>query len=402
MALLDEEENRAAFGIYPNAFRGDYGNPQDAANLPLDVLRGRLAGLLGIFGDVVNQPIAFTPARVAQLAMQGLSGQEQYKYPDTERFLKTLPLAPTSRAGEVAGQAGSFVPLNPAPAVRAVGAGAKALAPTAARMTEGYLQQQGLMPNIIPVETARGLGTKLNLPSSPEFLQAVQNTPNAQITNEGLLMRLTRGQKPEQAGEISGRTGVFYLPEGSSSMSYYKHKQSAQNQTYGGSELFSGETLYKNPLFIKGATGGKAPQNAYDQLLGKGAYEKMRSDVLQAGAVRSIPSNRLSEAEKIDRIKETLGQYGGDPSMAENIYKNSPAGNQLAYAMQEHIVANAVRNAGYDSVLGYSKKKTGDPFLSEVFDLREKTYPSKVTESQIMNQFLPMSQQSGLLGIVAP
>ena len=155
MALLDDEENRAAFGIYPNAFRGDYGNPQDAANLPLDVLRGRLAGLLGIFGDVVNQPIAFTPARVAQLAMQGLSGQEQYKYPDTERFLKTLPLAPTSRAGQVAGQAGSFVPLNPAPAVRAMGAGAQALGPTAANMAENFLQQQGLMLNAAPPKVSQ-------------------------------------------------------------------------------------------------------------------------------------------------------------------------------------------------------------------------------------------------------
>jgi hypothetical protein len=302
---------------------------------------------------------------------------------------------------EVLEAAMTVAPLAPV-AGKAAKATAKALGPTAAGMAEGYLQRQGLMPNIIPVQTAKGLGTKLNLPNDPEFLQAVQNTPNAQITNEGLLMQLARSQKPEQAGEISGRTGVFYLPEGSKSMTHYKHKSTAPNQTYGGSELFSGETLYKNPLFIKGATGGKAPQNAYDQLLGKGAYEKMRSDVLQAGAVRSIQSNRLSEAEKIARIGETLKQYGGDPSMAENIYRTSPAGNQFAYAMQEHIVANAVRNAGYDSVLGYSKKKTGDPFLSEVFDVREKTYPSKVTEPQIMQQFLPMSQQSGLINTLAP
>jgi len=139
-----------AFGIYPKAFRGNYGNPEDAANLPVNVMRGRTAGLLGMFGDVVNQPIAFTPVRAAQLALQGLSGREEYKYPDTEHFLKTMPLAPTSRAGEVAGQAASFVPLNPAPAVRAGVAGAKALAPTAARMTEGYLQRQGLMPGVLP------------------------------------------------------------------------------------------------------------------------------------------------------------------------------------------------------------------------------------------------------------
>jgi hypothetical protein len=135
-----------AFGIYPKAFRGNTGNPQDAANLPVDVMRGRTAGLLGMFGDVVNQPSAFTPVRAVQLAMQGVMGQD--KYPDTEQFLKTLPLKPTSRAGEVANQAASFVPLNPAPAVRAAKAGVQALGPTAANMAEDFLMRRGLMPTL--------------------------------------------------------------------------------------------------------------------------------------------------------------------------------------------------------------------------------------------------------------
>ena len=135
-----------AFGIYPKAFRGNTGNPQDAANLPVDVMRGRTAGLLGMFGDVVNQPSAFTPVRAVQLAMQGVMGQD--KYPDTEHFLKTLPLKPTSRAGEVAGQAASFVPLNPAPAVKAAKAGVQALGPTASNMAEDFLMRRGLMPTL--------------------------------------------------------------------------------------------------------------------------------------------------------------------------------------------------------------------------------------------------------------
>lgn len=135
-----------AFGIYPKAFRGNTGNPQDAANLPVDVMRGRTAGLLGMFGDVVNQPSAFTPVRAVQLAMQGVMGQD--KYPDTEHFLKTLPLKSTSKAGEVAGQAASFVPLNPAPAVRAAKAGVQALGPTASNMAEDFLMRRGLMPTL--------------------------------------------------------------------------------------------------------------------------------------------------------------------------------------------------------------------------------------------------------------
>jgi hypothetical protein len=43
----------------------------------------------------------------------------QFPY-TTEKFLKDLPLAPTSRVGQLAGQAASFVPLNPMPAVRGV------------------------------------------------------------------------------------------------------------------------------------------------------------------------------------------------------------------------------------------------------------------------------------------
>jgi len=112
----------------------------------VDVMRGRTAGLLGMFGDVVNQPSAFTPVRAVQLAMQGVMGQD--KYPDTEHFLKTLPLKPTSRAGEVAGQAASFVPLNPAPAVRAAKAGVQALGPTASNMAEDFLMRRGLMPTL--------------------------------------------------------------------------------------------------------------------------------------------------------------------------------------------------------------------------------------------------------------
>jgi hypothetical protein len=136
-----------AFGMYPKAFRGNYGNPQDAANLPVDVLRGRTAGLLGLPGDLLNMLQSPKPME----AFGDTQYEPKIKVPyDTERFLQTLPLAPTSRAGQVAGQAASFVPLNPAPAVRAGVAAGKALGPTAANMAEGYLQKQGLMPGVLP------------------------------------------------------------------------------------------------------------------------------------------------------------------------------------------------------------------------------------------------------------
>jgi len=218
---------------------------------------------------------------------------------------------------------------------------------------------------------ARQIPMKTNLPQSSEFISAVQNTPNAQITNEGLLMRVQRNQVPEQSGMESVRTGVFYLPEGSASAKYYK----TGKEGYGGKEEIVGETLLKNPLFVKGATGGKAPESAYDSLMGKGSYQKMRSEVLNSYNFNT------REPQKIESIQAILEKYNGLDSsdaydMAYNIVKNSKAGNTLPYAVQENIVAHAVRNAGHDAVLGYSKGKKGN-FLSEVFDLREATYPTK-------------------------
>jgi hypothetical protein len=241
-----------------------------------------------------------------------------------------------------------------------------------ATATKAALAKGGLLTaGVIGPSVARQIPMKTNLPQSSEFISAVQNTPNAQITNEGLLMRVQRNQVPEQSGMESVRTGVFYLPEGSASAKYYKTGKAG----YGGKEEIVGETLLKNPLFVKGATGGKAPESAYDSLMGKGSYQKMRSEVLNSYNFNT------NEPQKIESIQAILEKYNGlDPldayDMAYNIVKNSKKGNTLPYAVQENIVANAVRNAGYDAVLGYSKGKQGN-FLSEVFDLREATYPTK-------------------------
>jgi hypothetical protein len=74
--------------------------------------------------------------------------------------------------------------------------------------------------------------------------------------------------------------------------------------------------------------------------------------------------------------------------MAAQIIRNSGKGNQLRYALQENIIANAVRNAGHDAVLGYGKGR-GDKgeFFSEVFDVRESMYPTPEGDFDLMPQF---------------
>ena len=274
--------------------------------------------------------------------------------------------------GEPVGYAGLALPLAAPAAV----AGAKALGPKAGQALEGYMASQGLMQNIVPVDVAKSIKMPTTLPQDVIFKKAVENTPGAMVTEDGLVMNLMRKQKPQQAETESVRGGVFYLPEGSASMKHY-----GGTNYYGGTEKIVGETLYKNPLVVKGATGGKAPEMAYEQLMGKDGYKAMQEDVQKAAFSGS-------QNMRNDLVEQFLENYAPDLSgYGSYIISNSKQGNQLRYALQEAAVAQKARDAGYDAVIGYSKKKSGDPFLSEVFDVREAIYPSRQGDYRLMDKF---------------
>jgi hypothetical protein len=345
--------------------------------------------LLGLLSDAMYGGLDYMkdPRRTQQL--QGLAGLlESTGIPKTtQRMAYGEPLTNIGRANvpllkpETAEAMMAVAPFAPV-----AGKTAKGIARmygseiNAAMMGErgGLLGAMTPQPmNIVPPSVVRQINMPVNLPKSKEFLNAVTQEPSAAITPEGLLMNVKRQQVPEQSGMESVRTGVFYLPESQSS-SVYKGKQG-----YGGSEPIQGSTLYKNPLFVKGATGGKAPESAYDQLLGKGSYQTMRNEALDVAS-----GYRTTDFERVEKARAFLEKYGGDPDLAEYIVQNSKYGNQLTYALQENAVANAVRNAGHDAVLGYSKGR-GDKgeFFSEVFDVREQSYPTPQGDYQLMPQF---------------
>lgn len=232
-------------------------------------------------------------------------------------------------------------------------------------------------PSIVPYDVAQNINMQTSLPTSPEFMTAVQNTPESELTPEGLKMSLQRFQKPEQSGDVSVRQGVFYLPKGSSNVKHYKKSKTP----YGGTEEITGETLVRNPLFVKGATGGKAPEAAFDQLMGKGASKKLADDIF--GVV--VAGNKGLQEEKIAGL---LSKYGLDPEDAWHILRNSGQGNQLRYALQERIIGHHARKAGHDAILGYSKGRGGKgEFLSELFDLREANYPTKTGRYRLNPEF---------------
>lgn len=232
-------------------------------------------------------------------------------------------------------------------------------------------------------EQAAAIDMETKIPTDPLFAEAVVNTPGASVGPEGLRMTVVRYQKDDQEGARSVRTGVFYLPAGSAAAKHYKTGKNG----YGGTQKHEGETVLRAPLFVKGATGGKAPEVAYDTLKGKKAYENMRNDVLEVATGWG-----KTEAQKYEGVYQVLEQYGADPDLADEIVRNSREGNTLPYAVQENIVAHAVRDAGYDSVVGYSKGKAGAA-ISEVFDVRETTYPARGMDSEIHPDF-PMGNYS--------
>lgn len=223
-------------------------------------------------------------------------------------------------------------------------------------------------------DQARAIDMPVEMPSDPLFAEAVANTPGASITDEGLIIDLVRYQKEEQSGSTSVRTGVFYLPTGSATAKHYKGGKNG----YGGRVEVRGETLIKRPIFVKGATGGKAPEAAYDAIKGKGAYEAMRSAAMK---VVMAQKNRQEEFGY-----NFLEEYGADGNIIYDILPASTQGNTLAYALQENVVAHAVREAGYDAVIGHTKAG-GKSVLSEVFDVREIDYPTPGETATLHPQF---------------
>ena len=200
MGLLDDELLKAAFGVFPQMQpRRRFQDPVGAANVPLDVTRGRLAGLLGLLPDALNF-MGRSPMPTEMFGETQYEPTPQMPY-GSEYYLQNLPLKPTSRIGEVAGQAGAFVPLNPMPAAKAVAAGARALGPTAVGMGERYLQRQGLMPGVVEGESAGLLGGPIK-PQAPVselgFYSAAEQTalniPRKSGTGESFLNDLMKGQ----------------------------------------------------------------------------------------------------------------------------------------------------------------------------------------------------------------
>ena len=195
-------EQSPAFGVFPQM--KPYRSQQDitaSANVPVDLLRGRVAGTRGLFGDVVNQPIPMV--RPLQLLSQAFTGQR--KYPDTEHYLETMPLKSNTPIGDVAGRIGSFAPINPMPAVRA---GQKGLNMLGMEVADRLATGRSVLPSLLkepqtamfavnPADQVAQAVTKAEV-SPLGFYSAVEQQalkiPRKQGTGDSFLNDLMKGQ----------------------------------------------------------------------------------------------------------------------------------------------------------------------------------------------------------------
>lgn len=212
-------------------------------------------------------------------------------------------------------------------------------------------------------------------PSDPELLaRAVENSPSARATDDGVLLHVRRQQKPEQAGSDSPREGVFYLP--ANERNQYTRERTLQGPSwYGGGERIEGETLLRAPLVARGATGGKVAENAIDQMLDKGAAARVESDANEVAMSRWEWSGGSPERQ-LEMAREFLETWGGDPALAGHILATSNVGSRLRYALTENAAGNLARAEGFDSILGVSRSRAA-PRITELFDIREATFPHR-------------------------
>jgi len=246
-----------AFGVFPQM--QPYRSQQDitaSANVPVDVARGRVAGTLGLFGDVFNQPIPMV--RPLQLLSQAMTGQQ--KYPDTEYFLDNLPLKSDTPVGDVAGRVGSFAPINPMPAVR----GAQKLGgllgeEMATRLSTGrpilpslLAEPQTAMFAVNPAEQAMTSGLLQADVSPLGFYSAVEQQalkiPRKQGTGESFLNDLLKGQDVKKY-EIEAMGLDTYL-KGKPNVTRQEVQDFIQNNKISVEERQLGGTITEDPLGI--------------------------------------------------------------------------------------------------------------------------------------------------------
>lgn len=205
----------------------------------------------------------------------------------------------------------------------------------------------------------------LNILSALSFCKDAELLPNGKLK-----LNVYRFQKPIQFGKLAVRSGVFYLP---SKVTYDLYKDNFNMANFGGPKLVHGTITISNPCVVEANIGGAAPRKAFQKTFGDSKWQTLRNDTDQITDLIRQPD------ECISLIQKKLKKWKCDDSIAEYMYKTSSNDYvQLEFAFWEYVIANKMRERGFDSILSYiySFFVNGE-ILTELFYLNQTHYPSK-------------------------
>lgn len=132
-------DDKAAFGFYPQLKpKRTTQDPEAAKNAPIDFLRGRVAGTLGMPGDIEQL--------ARDLAMLAGAPESQSFLPTTERVLPNIPLGSDTPVSRAAAGLGSLTsnPIDVVKAGKLASKAAKAAKPEISQALEEYMFKHGL------------------------------------------------------------------------------------------------------------------------------------------------------------------------------------------------------------------------------------------------------------------
>jgi hypothetical protein len=173
----------AAFGFYPQLRRNrTVQDPRAALDMPVQVLRGRVAATAGMPSDILN--MLRTPMPMEMYGDVDYGPQTQVPY-GSQELLKTLPLAPQGPAQQAAANLGALAPMTPAEALQA------------ARL----VRQAALAGGKTVKQAAKMAGEELNAAMMGErpgtLLGAVTPQPLFAVSPKPTVMRPQRNAYPE-------------------------------------------------------------------------------------------------------------------------------------------------------------------------------------------------------------
>ncbi len=360
MGLLDEFYAPDYSKLKRGQFRQDTPKMREyAANVPIDLLRGRLAGLLSLPSDIANM---FRTPMPTEMMGGPVDYQEPTQVPyGTDFMLKNLPLAPAADnpLGRVAGQAGALVPLTPMeiakvarPAVRAATEVGKFVAPKAGQLAENYMQRMGMMPGIVSKEGGGLLGDAAATAKASNLREAEVGRVNRRIGTTGQYVGAPPGVDSPQSLGAMVNNYVKGMEEGLPGRNFYT-ESSKDIYARTGQNMTESDLLAQNIATLSRANnvGGNTSMSA------KAHIQAATGDPIKTGRFPSKDSPPL--------------QAMYDAGQAEYLgHKRDPFATQLGVEWAPERIGRGVNDMHEAELMGYPSGKvagaTQHDFMDEV------------------------------------